>query len=550
MMTSPRQVHAVRLLWASAVAVVAAAAVTGCSASSQPAAGSGPLQLVSSLPAAKGDVDLITWNLTAGEPDTLFPPNAATYGGGQVVANLCDALVTIDADYHLKPNLATPKQVDPSTLVYTIRDGAKFWDGKPVTAEDVAYSMERAKDPSSIVSLIYQNVQSVSVTGPHEVTVKFSKPDEMFNAEMATIAGMVMEKAFTEQAGKNAGAPGGGLMCSGPFKLDTWTSGDSITISRNDGYWNADRRPFAKRVKFTFVTDTTALVQALNAGEIDGAYELSPSAIPALRTSQAGRLAFGRSMQSVALNVVNPAGPLGDLKLRQALQKIVDRKALATAVYQGAATADYTVLSPATWPNDQTQAYQSAYDTIAGDRAYDIAKAKELVGASGYRGQPLVLAVKGGDESSSRTAQLIQQQAAQAGVKIDITSLTPLVFDQAGYDAGKRQGIDLMLQSSFNGAQDPLEPLGFVYLPGATYNYLNYNDPQVTTLLDEARQTFDGAERAKKVIAAQAIYEPFSAAIPLVGTNTVTFLNNRLTGAVTTFAYFSMPQMAYVGAAG
>jgi peptide/nickel transport system substrate-binding protein len=361
---------------------------------------------------------------------------------------------------------------------------------------------------------------------------------------------MVMEKAFTEQAGKNAGTPGGGLMCSGPFKLDSWASGDSITLSRNDGYWNTERRPFAKRVKFTFVTDTTALVQALNAGEIDGAYELSSSAIPALRSSQAGRLAFGRSMQSIALNVVNPAGPLADLKLRQSLQKIVDRDALATAVYKGAATANYTVLSSPTWPNDQANVYQPAYDAIAKDRAYDVAKAKELVGASGYRGQTLVLAVKGGDDSSSRTAQLIQQQAAQAGVKIDITSLTPLVFDQAGYDAGKRQGIDLMLQSSFNGAQDPLEPLGFDFLPRAAYNYLGYDDPQVTKLLDEARQTFDGAERAKKIVAAQAIYEPFSATVPLVGTNTVTFLNNRLTGAVATFAYWSMPQLAYVGAAG
>ncbi len=77
-----------------------------------------------------------------------------------------------------------------------------------MTAEDVAYSLNRAADAASIVSFIYANVKSIDVTGDREVTVSFSKPDEMFNSEMTTIAGLIVEKEFTKTAGDDAGTPG------------------------------------------------------------------------------------------------------------------------------------------------------------------------------------------------------------------------------------------------------------------------------------------------------------------------------------------------------
>ncbi len=106
-----------------------------------------------------------------------------------------------------------------------------------------------------------------------------------------------------------------------------------------------------------------------------------------------------------------------------------------------------------------------------------------------------------------------------------------------------------MYSESFNGVQDPLEPTGFTFLPGAFYNYTDFSDPTVTQNLEKARQTFDGTERAELFLAAQQVYEAAHASIPVVSTNTATFLSNDLTGAVTSFAYWAMPQMAYVGSA-
>ncbi|MBP5933053.1 MULTISPECIES: ABC transporter substrate-binding protein [Streptomyces] len=526
---------------------LAASTLTACSGGSS--GGQKPVSaddLIPSLPAAKGDVDRITWNLTGGEPETLDPANAATPQSGQVVRNLCDSLLTLDAKYNLKPNLASYDQQSPTKLVLTIRPDTTFWDGSTVTAEDVAFSLRRAADPSKVTSYLFANVDSIKATAADKVTVTFKQPDEMFTSELANM--VVLKKTFAEKAGSKLGTPAGGLMCSGPFKLDKWTSGDSITMSRNDAYWNRERRPFAKSVKFTFVTDATSLAQSLNAGEIDGAYELSASSVPALQKSKKGRLVFGLSPQSMNLYVARPDGVMADGDLRAALQRMIDREALAKAVYHGAATPLYTMTPPATWPNAQRAAYEKAYKAFETARSYDMDAAKKLVKSSSYKGQQIVLAIAAGDDTQSRTAQLLQQQGREAGLTIKIQSMQPLVYAQAGYDASKRKGVDLMLSSNFSATPDPLETIGFTFLPKQTYNYVNYDDPQATKLFDDARSTFDGTQRAEKIIEMQALYEKADAVIPLVSTNTTTFLNDRLTGAITSFAYWSMPQMAYVGA--
>ncbi|MGH2263468.1 hypothetical protein ACRBQE_30105, partial [Klebsiella pneumoniae] len=105
------------------------------------------LQLTSKTAPAVGEVDQIVWNLPYGEPSTIDPPNAPTTSGAGVVSNLCDALLTIDENYKISPNIADFKVLSPTKIVYTIRADAKFWNGTAVTADDVAYSMNRAKDP-------------------------------------------------------------------------------------------------------------------------------------------------------------------------------------------------------------------------------------------------------------------------------------------------------------------------------------------------------------------------------------------------------------------
>ncbi|MFT4081657.1 MAG: ABC transporter substrate-binding protein [Nocardioides sp.] len=541
----PAFVRRSRLLIAVGCAIALTSACSG-SGSSSIEKSVGDSDLVSQLGTPTGQVDTIKWNLDS-EPDSLDPDNAATYSSGTVVRNLCDSLLTLDADYNIKPNLATYKVVSPTKVVFTIRDGVKFWDGKPLTAADVAYSLRRGAEAKYISAFIFTNVKSIDVTGTNKVTVTFTQPDELFISEMASSA--IMEKAYTEKVGNKLGTPSGGLMCSGPFKLTKWTSGSNLVITRNGHYWNKDRLPYAKTIDFSFITDATTLATALDTGEIDGAYQISASSVPTLQKSSAGRIVFGSSMEGVSLYQANPTGEFANAKVRAALQVGIDREALATAVFHGAASPLYTGLTPATWPNDEKAAYQTAYDQFAKSRSYDLEKAKKLVAESGYDGGDIVLAYAAGDNTAALTAQLVQQQAKAIGLRITLKAMQPLVFDQAGYDAGKRKGLDIMLSSNFNAAHDPIEPIGFTYLPGQVYNYTDFDNPTATKDISRASATFDDAKRAKLIIDAQELYEATNSVIPLVSTYTTTFLNDSLTGAVTSFAYWSMPSMAYIGAA-
>lgn len=535
-------------LGATAVAITAIIALGACSGGSAGDSGTADLKLMDSTAPAKGDIDLLNWNLSTGEPDTLDPTNAITYSGGTVVSNLCDPLLRVKPDFSVQPYLATYEQPSPTQIVFTVRDDAKFWDGTPVTAEDVAFSLERSSDPARITSFIFAKVKSITSSGS-DVVVDFNEPDELFIKEMAGLAASVVKKDFVGSAGNAFGTPETGIMCSGPLKLEKWASGDSITAVRNEDYWNEEYRARPAKVRYSFITDSTAITQALNAGEIDGSYELPPETITSLRKSSTGTLRIGPSLSSTGISVSHPDGPLADLKLREALQSVIDREALAKVVYKGTATPLYTTVTPTTWEPDAKAVYQPAYEKFAADRAFNVDKATKLVKESNYDGSTIVLAIRSGDATQNQIGQLVQQQAKKAGINIRIKAMQSLEYDQGGYDPSKREGIDLRLESSFNGVQDPVEPIGFLYLPEAFYNHTEFNDPEVTKLISQIQTSSDADERAKLFVEAQARYEPEQANIPLLTTNTISFVKKDYAGVITSWAYWSSPSQALIGAA-
>ena len=535
---------------ASVTALSACTGPGGSSTATGSASGSAEAALLTDTPKAKGPIDNLVWDLPFGEPTSIDYIYAADYGPDMVVSNLCESLLRLKTDFSYGPNLATSWKysADKLTLTFQLRDDVKFWDGKPLTADDAAFSLLRNMDTAlaGYNASFFANVSSIKATAPHELTVTFKTPDELFIKEMSTVAGDVAEKAFVEKAGKNFGNATGGVMCSGPFKLDAWNAGKNILMSANPNYWNPDGKALPQKVELRFVTDTTALTQALKTGEIQGAYEIAPGQLPALQSSTTGRVYQGKSLQVIEL-VPNPPGPATDEKIRQALSMVIDRAALAQSIYHGAADANYTLIPSTAWDPTATDTYQKAYDALK--KPMDLAAAKALISGDSNAATPMTIGIAAGNQTETETAALIQQLAAQIGLTIKIKPLQPLEFSSAFYDPNARKGLDLLLTQGFLDVADPLDYLGLIVFKDSLFNWTGYSNPQVESLVTKARSNFDDASRAQQVTQAQALYEAPQIVIPMLSLHELLYMNNKITGAPASFAYIFQPSLASVGSA-
>ncbi|MFG2971102.1 ABC transporter substrate-binding protein [Streptomyces sp. NPDC048288] len=529
--------------------------LTACTGAQPSAAGSssGASPTVGvTTPAAKGDVDTLNWDIPSGEPGSLDYAHAGDYSSNVIVANLCDTLVRMKADLSYAPGLATSwSSPTPTTLVYKIRAGVKFWDGSALTAADVAYSLNRNID-DKVASNNYPNfvdVSSIKATGPLEVTVTFKQPDELFNKEMAATSGVVAKADFIKGKGSSYGKGANGVMCTGPFKLADWKANTSIELVRNDAYWDKAFRAHAARVDVSFVTDTTNLTLALKSGQLDGAFAVPAAAIPALTGNTTGAIHQGSGLSSYQL-APNSTAAGKDEHIRLALSELIDRKALATAVFKNSASPLYTFIPPSGWDPEAKAVYRSAYDALdTPGPDGDAEAAKKELARSPLKDSTVTIGVQAGNTTEVTAVTLIQEQARKIGLKVVIKQLQPLQFNTAFYDPKARAGLDFLLTEGFLSVTDPLDYLALGPVPDGQFNWIGWNDATTAQLISKARQTTDATRRARYIVQAQARYEAVAWTVPLLSINEVTYLNKRVTGAPLTTAAIFQPSLAVIGSA-
>ncbi len=188
-------------------------------------------------------------------------------------------------DGSIKDGLGTIATPDPTTYVITLKDGVKFWDGTPMTADDVVYSLGRARDPKlgGFYPQVFTRVKDIKATGPLEVTITLTEPDYWLRGELSGPAGVVVEKAYVEAKGQKYGTVDGGAMCTGPFKLDSWKTGEGVTLVKNDAYWNPSKGAHISKVTFKGYPDDAAVTAAFQTGELSGYYPLQLTTLDQLK---------------------------------------------------------------------------------------------------------------------------------------------------------------------------------------------------------------------------------------------------------------------------
>jgi len=533
---------------------ISALILTGCSSAPAEKPGdtvSGIPTGQTTTPEGKGPVDLVTWNLYSGEPASLDWLYAYADSENTALGNMCEGLMRQNPDMSLSPALAADVQhPDDLTTVFTIRDDVKFWDGKPLTAEDVAFSLNRHLDPEAGSYWgvpFYDRVKSIDATGDHEVTVHFKQPDSLFERMLATAAGIVGEKAYVEKAGDAYGTPGGGIMCTGPFQFDSWESGSKITMKANPDYWDPELRPMVKELDLTFVTDESTISNSLLSGDIDGTYMPPLAATEELAKTDKGSFVLGLGTDWMAIRPTEKDGAMSKLEIRQALSLILDRDAVAQAVYRGTATPSLTPIQPGAWGYAK-DLWQQAYDQLPKPE-FDVEKATKLIKDAGLEGTELSIAIPADSEAEQKIAEILVAGGEQIGLKIKADSIPQTSFTELYFDEKARAPYDAFIVQEYGaGVADPIVTMS-EFTPLSAYNYGKNDDPVLTKSVGDAFGEMDENARAELLIAGQQSMVENLPLINVVNLEQRLFQNAKITGATASLSRLYYPWAAKIGSA-
>ncbi len=535
----------------SAVTIATALALTGCgggSSSDKSSAGKAA-DRIDTTPAGTKSVSAVTWGLPQGEPTSIDPMYAGGASEGTVVANLCENLLTVKPDFSVTGGLASSVTFkDPKTLVITVRNGVKFWDGSPMTADDVLFSLQRTANPKlgGYYGSAFRSVRSITKTGANQVTISMVAPDSQLRNALAGPAGTVVQAAAVKKAGKKFGVAGGQLMCTGPYSLVSWKSGDSVVTKANSSYWGG--APKVGQITYKFLGDSATLTTALRSGEIDGAYDLPVSTAVALQRGKTGTVYRGNSTSSLSFGPTTSKGPAANPRVREALDLAINKKALIKSLLRGYGTTQKTLVAPLAWSGDPAAAtYRKAYDALPADDTQDLTKAKALIKAAGVGNRKLVMAIPAGASTETQAATAVQAAAKAIGVTIELRPLQPTQFATLFYDPAKRQSVDFVLTVGYQEVPGSLYYSTQFALKQGLFNWSGYNKPQVTAALTAAASSDDPQVTATKYVEAQKIFAPDRLQVTLAGVDSLLYLRKGLSGATVSIARSSSPWALRLG---
>ena len=529
---------------------IAALALVSCASSGGSGSTAAPTEweLTTETPAPSGDIDTVTW-ASDSEPYSLDYAYAFDYADNQVLANVCESLLRLNPDFTLSPGLAESfANPTPTTWVYQIRQGVTFHGGSPMTAADVVASMSRHIDPvigSSWFS-VYQNVETIEQTGEHEVTVTTRIPDSQFNLGMGGSAGVVAPAATLAQAGAEYGNSTTGVNCTGPFAFDSWQSGESITLTRYDDYWNDELRAKSAEFEFVFMGDATARVNALKSGEVDGSWMIPMDAVPQLREAGSGDVLFGLNTSVLDLVVSDLDGPLGDVRVRQALLMALDREGILQAGSGGIGAVTDVHTTESVWGEASDAARERAFGD-AEAYPFDVEAAKNLVEEAGATGEEITMVTAPLGQDFAVISQATAAAAKSIGLEVTIETVTPSAYTALFSDPSAREGVDLFYTNWYLSSPDPLEMYA-VLRTDEFSNYGNWSNEEFDRIVSEAVETEDPEARSELTADAQLIANAELPWLPIGEVPTSVFMGDRVTGLTPSVAYLYYPWAATLGA--
>lgn len=429
------------------------------------------------------------------EPPGLDPTAGAASAIAEVVQyNVLETLTRINADGSVTPLLAERWEISPDlrTLTFHLRKGVKFSNGEPFNAAAVKFSFERAAGDKSTNKdkRTFSAMESVRALDEHTVVVINKEPDPDFLFYMGQATAVIVEP---KSADGNAARPVG----TGPYELDNWAKGSSLTLKASPGY----RSPGAvkiKRATFRFISDPAAQVAAVLSGDVDVFARVTPRGAAQFKANPRLQVLVSGSRAKTVLAINNQRKPLNDVRVRRAIAAAIDRKAVIAGAADGYGVPIGSHYVPGA----------AGYVDTTGVNPYNVEKAKALLKEAGVT-TPLELSLVLPPPPYARQGgEVIVAQLAKIGITAKVQNVEWAQWLANTYGGAKNYDLTIISH---------VEPFDLANFTKPDY-YWGYQNPKFNALYDRIKNAPSVAERnqllgeAQKLLADDAalvwLYQP------------------------------------------
>lgn len=361
------------------------------------------------------------------EPPGLDPTtNPSTAIPRVVYSNVLEGLVKIDRDGKIVPALAQYQiSKDGKEYTFNLKKGVKFHDGNSFTAEDVKFTFERLMDPktATVHPEYYKDIESIQVVDQYMLKIRLKNVNSRFLFNLARPDSVIIH---SQVADRLKTAPVG----TGPFRFVEWVRGDRIVLEKF-GEYHRKGLPYLNKVTFRFISDPSAQIASLWAGDIDViGYDVSPENALLLEKDPKFKVLNGYTTTEVILSTNNSRKPFDDVRVRRAMAYAIDREALIKGAMSGYGMPIGSHMDPT----------NPFYIDLVALYPYNPEKAKQLLAEARYpNGFEATIKLPERYAYAKRSGEIIADMFSRIGIKLKIELIEwgqwiDRVFKNADYD--------------------------------------------------------------------------------------------------------------------
>ena len=415
------------------------------------------------------------------EPPNLDPTGGAAQAIDSVLySNVFEGLTRFMADGSVVAGLAANWAISDDGLTYTfaLREGVTFHDGTTMDAEDVKFSLDRARaeDSTNAQKGLFADIAEVTVIDPLTVAVTLARENGSFLFNLAWGDAVIVAPESIETIASNP-------IGTGAFAFSDWVQGDRIELTRNDSYWGA--APALETATFRFISDPTAAFAAIMAEDVDVFVGFpAPENLPQFEADPRFQVLVGNTEGETILSTNNQMPPFDNVLVREAVAHAIDRQAIIDGAMFGYGTPIGTHFAP----------HNPDYVDLIANSQYDPDRARELLAEAGFADGFTTTLKLPPPSYARRGGEIIAAQLREVGITAEISNLEWAQWIEEVF-TNKDFGLSIVSHT---------EPMDIGIYANPDY-YFQYDSIIFQAVMEKLNATTDPTVRSELMAAAQTI---------------------------------------------